>query len=109
MDLELRLAAIEETQARILSLLLKSEHAPPAAATMPLKKAAEYVGFSPDHFRRLAVEQRIIPFARPSGQQKGKLLFRKSDLDQFLEASKKGENQSKSAGRRRKSPEVRIW
>ena len=108
MDLESRLTAIEETQARILSLLLKTT--PTAvAATMSLKKAAEYVGFSPDHFRRLAVEQRIIPFVRPSGQQKGKLLFRKSDLDQFLEASRNTKNSSGTLGRRRKSPTVGIW
>lgn len=107
MNLESRLAAIEETQARILSLLLKGET--PASATMTLKEAAEYVGFSPDHFRRLAVEQRIIPFVRPSGQQKGKLLFRKKDLDQFLDASKKDEKETRPLGRRRKSSEVRLW
>jgi hypothetical protein len=47
-------------------------------------KAARYAGYSPDHFRRLAVEQHLIPFARPSGQQKGKILFRKTDLDRCL-------------------------
>ncbi len=107
MDIEARLAAIEETQARILGLLTKG--ATSSACTMTLKKAAEYVGFSPDHFRRLAVEQRIIPFVRPSGLQKGKLLFRKTDLDQFLDTSKKDENKPRPLGRRRKSPEVRIW
>lgn len=107
MDIETRLAAIEEMQARILSLLIKGEPSP--SATMTLKEAAEYVGFSPDHFRRLAVEQHIIPFVRPSGQQKGKLLFRKKDLDQFLDASKKGEKETKPVGRRRKSSEVRLW
>ena len=56
MDIETRLAAIEETQNRILSLLVK--RAPAVSKNMTLKKAAEYVGFSPDHFRRLAVEQR---------------------------------------------------
>ncbi len=107
MDIETRLAAIEETQARILGLLTKG--ASSSACTMTLKKAAEYVGFSPDHFRRLAVEQRIIPFARPSGQQKGKLLFRKADLDNFLNTAQKDANQPRPVGRRRKSPEVTIW
>lgn len=107
MDIEARLAAIEEMQARILVLLTKSE--PSSSGTMTLKEAAEYVGFSPDHFRRMAVEQRIIPFVRPSGQQKGKLLFRKKDLDQFLDASKKGEQEARAVGRKRKSTAVRIW
>lgn len=107
MDIDARLTAIEETQTRILSLLLKEEAPPPA--TMTLKKAAAYVGFSPDHFRRLAVEQHIIPFVRPSGQQKGKLLFRKSDLDRFLEAAKKEAKEVRRPGRRRKSPVVGSW
>jgi len=107
MDIETRLAAIEKMQARILLLLTKGE--PSSSGTMTLKEAAEYVGFSPDHFRRLAVEQRIIPFVRPSGQQKGKLLFRKKDLDQFLDASKTGEQETRPVGRKRKSSEVRIW
>ncbi len=58
MDIEARLAAIEKTQNQILSLLV--EKAPTSSINMTLKEAAEYVGFSPDHFRRLAVEQRII-------------------------------------------------
>lgn len=106
-NIDARLAAIEEMQARILSLLTKGE--PSSSGAMKLKEAAEYVGFSPDHFRRLAVEQRIILFVRPSGQQKGKLLFRKKDLDQFLDASKKREKETRPVGRKRKSPEVRIW
>jgi len=76
---------------------------------MTLKEAAEYVGFSSDHFRRLAVEQRLIPFSRPSGQQKGKLLFRRSDLDNFLDASEKGEKTQKQPGRKRKSKEIHLW
>ena len=93
MDIDSRLAAIEETQNKILHLLAK--RAPPEPSIMTLKQAAEYVGFSPDHFRRLAVEQRSIPFSRPSGQQKGKLLFRRSDLDHFLDSSVKGEKTNK--------------
>ena len=107
MDIEARLAAIEETQNQILSLLVKKT--PTASKNMTLKEAAEYVGFSPDHFRRLAVEQRIIPFSRPSGQQKGKLLFRKADLDSFLENSTKGGNITKRAGRKRKSKKISFW
>lgn len=107
MNIETRLAAIEETQKRILGLLTK--RAPPEPSIMTLKQAAEYVGFSPDHFRRLAVEQRVIPFSRPSGQQKGKLLFRKSDLDIFLGASAEGERPPKQPGRKRKSKEILLW
>lgn len=107
MDIETRLAAIEETQNRILNLLVK--RAPPVAKNMTLKEAAEYVGFSPDHFRRLAVEQRIIPFSRPSGHQKGKLLFRRADLDSFLDSSTKEKKGAKRAGRKRKSAKINFW
>lgn len=46
-----------------------------------LSAAAEYLGYSTAHLRRLAVERREIPFhqARPAG----KILFRKSDLDAY--------------------------
>lgn len=107
MDIESRLAAIEEMQSRILHLLTKG--ASSSSGTMTLKEAAAYTGYSPDHFRRLAVEQRIIPFSRPSGQQKGKLLFRKSDLDKFLDSSKKGEIERMQSGRKRKSKDIRLW
>jgi len=107
MDIEARLAAIEEMQGRILSLLAKGVASP--SGTITLKEAAAYAGYSPDHFRRLAVEQRIIPFSRPSGKQKGKLLFRKSDLDTFLDSSKKGEKEIKQPGRKRKSKNIRLW
>jgi len=103
MDIETRLAAIEETQNRILKLLTGAT--PQTTQNMTLKEAAEYVGFSPDHFRRLAVEQRIIPFSRPSKQQKGKLLFRKTDLDNFLENSCRDGHTTKRAGRKRLSPD----
>lgn len=102
MDLEARLAAIEKTQNEILQLLAKNSAAPPTAMT--LKEAAEYVGFSVDHFRRLSVERRLIPYSRPSGQQKGKIVFRKIDLDRFLEGSLKEERTPKQPGRKRKSP-----
>jgi excisionase family DNA binding protein len=105
MDLEDRLAAIEEKQNRILSLLEKREV--PSGNTLTLKEAAEYVGYSADHFRRLAVEQRMIPFVRPSGQQKGKILFRKADLDHFL--GEGGKDVNKQPGRKRKSPTIRFW
>lgn len=107
MDIDARLAAIEETQNKILSLLKKS--APSALEIMTLKEAAEYVGFSPDHFRRLAVEQRSIPFSRPSGQQKGKLLFRKSDLDSFLDNSSNKQTSTSQPGRKRKSKDIHLW
>ena len=107
MDIDSRLAAIEETQNKILRLL--ANRAPPESSVMTLKQAAEYVGFSPDHFRRLAVEQRSIPFSRPSGQQKGKLLFRRSDLDKFLDTSAMGETVPKQPGRKRKSKDIHLW
>lgn len=101
MDIESRLSAIEENQRLILDILINKRVNFPSV--MSLKEAAQYVGFSPDHFRRLAVEQRIIPYSRPSEQQKGKLLFRKIDLDIFLDKSIKGENTKQPLGRRRKS------
>ncbi|MGB3211843.1 MAG: helix-turn-helix domain-containing protein [Desulforhopalus sp.] len=107
MDIDTRLTAIEETQKRILSLLVKKD--PSLSKNMTLKEAADYVGFSSDHFRRLAVEQRIIPFSRPSGQQKGKLLFRKSDLDAFMDKSIKGGKSTKRVGRKRKSNTINLW
>lgn len=107
MNIESRLAAIEETQNKILNLL--ANKAPAALQIMTLKEAADYVGFSPDHFRRLAVEQRVIPFSRPSGQQKGKLLFRKTDLDDFLDSSRKEEKSAKQPGRKRKSRDVLLF
>ena len=91
MDIDIRLAAIEESQKRIIDLLVNKTNSP---SVMSLKEAAKYVGFSPDHFRRLAVEQRIIPYSRPSEQQKGKLLFRKIDLDIFWKNQSKGKMQS---------------
>jgi predicted HTH domain antitoxin len=100
MDIDIRLAAIEESQKRIIDLLVNKIKSP---GMMSLKEAAQYVGFSPDHFRRLAVEQRIIPYSRPSEQQKGKLLFRRIDLDIFLEKSINGEKAKQQLGRRRKS------
>jgi excisionase family DNA binding protein len=107
MDLEARLAAIENKQSQILHLLTHRE--PTTQRTMPLKEAAVYVGYSPDHFRRLAVEQRLIPFTRPSGQQKGKLLFRKADLDRFLDGSTQVEQTVSQPGRKRKSKDVHLW
>ncbi|OKY73951.1 MAG: hypothetical protein BM485_15965 [Desulfobulbaceae bacterium DB1] len=107
MDIESRLAAIEESQREILRLLSNGNNSSPMI--MNLKQAADYAGYSPDHFRRLAVEHRIIPFSRPSGQQKGKLLFRKADLDKFLDSSIKGEKELKQPGRKRKSKNIRLW
>ena len=113
MDLDSRLAAIENNQSElfqvieIIRLLIQKEHTP--KGIMPLKDAAEYVGYSPDHFRRLAVEQRLIPFTRPSGQQKGKLLFRKTDLDRFLDGSAQIQQTISQPGRKRKSRNISHW
>jgi len=101
MDINTRLMAIEENQKLILDLLVGRETN--VSSVMTLKEAAQYTGYSVDHFRRLAVEQRLIPYSRPSEQQKGKLLFRKIDLDNFVEKSIKVENTKQSLGRRRKS------
>ncbi len=104
MDIETRLAAIEEKQNRILDLLAGKETS--TGNTMTLKEAAQYAGYSPDHFRRLAVERRLIPFTRPSGQAKGKILFRKIDLDRFLGGNDKEQT---GPGRRRKPATRMIW
>ena len=53
MDIEARLAAIEEKQNRILDLLAGTEAA--SGKTMSLKEAARYTGYSADHFRILSV------------------------------------------------------
>ena len=113
MSLEARLAAIENNQTvllqavGIIQLLIQGE--PPAKGTMSLREAALYVGYSPYHFRRLAVEQHLIPFTRPSGQQKGKLLFRKVDLDRFLDGSTQLQQTIPQPGRKRKSKDFRLW
>jgi len=112
-ELDARLAAIENIQSELLQvvgfirLLIQGE--PPAKGTMSLREAALYVGYSPYHFRRLAVEQRIIPFTRPSGQQKGKLVFRKADLDRFLDGSIQLQQTISQPGRKRKSKNLRLW
>ena len=113
MDLEARLAAIENNQSEILqavgNIQLLIQGGQPLKGIMSLKDAAKYAGYSPDHFRRLAVEQRLIPFSRPSGQQKGKLLFRKSDLDRFLDGSKRIPLILSPPGRKRKSTDSHYW
>ena len=103
MDLESRLAAIEEKQNQILDLLAGKEAA--SGKTMSLKEAARYTGYSADHFRRLAVERRLIPFTRPSGQAKGRILFRKVDLDKFLG---EGAKEQTGPGRKRKPAYTRT-
>jgi excisionase family DNA binding protein len=113
MDLEARLAAIENNQSELLQVVgcirLLIQREIPAKKTLSLKEAAGYVGYSPDHFRRLAVEQHLIPFTRPSGQQKGKLLFRKTDLDRFLDGSTQVQQTVSQPGRKRKSTKISPW
>ena len=113
MDLEARLAAIENNQSELLQVVgcirLLIQREIPTKKTLSLKDAAEYVGYSPYHFRRLAVEQRLIPFTRPSGQQKGKLLFRKADLDRFLDGSAQIQQTISQPGRKRKSKDIPLW
>ena len=104
MDINTRLMAIEENQKLILDLLVGKK--PNFSAVMTLKEAAQYTGYSVDHFRRLAVEQRLIPYSRPSEQQKGKLLFRKIDLDTFVEKAIKVEKATQPLGRKRKSTAI---
>jgi len=101
MDIDARLTAIEKNQKLILDLLVDKQTN--ISSVMTLKESAQYTGYSVDHFRRLAVEQRLIPYSRPSEQQKGKLLFRKIDLDSFVEKAIKVENVKRSLGRKRKS------
>ena len=105
MDINTRLMAIEENQKLILDLLV-GKKTNFSSSIMTLKESAQYTGYSVDHFRRLAVEQRLIPYSRPSEQQKGKLLFRKIDLDLFVEKSIKVENSKQPLGRRRKSTTI---
>jgi hypothetical protein len=101
MDIDARLTAIEENQKLILDLLVSKKTS--YSSVMTLKESAQYTGYSVDHFRRLAVEQRLIPYSRPSEQQKGKLLFRKIDLDNFVEKAIKVENVKRPLGRKRKA------
>jgi len=101
MDIDARLTAIEENQKLIFDLLVGKETS--ISSVMTLKESAQYTGYSVDHFRRLAVEQRLIPYSRPSEQQKGKLLFRKVDLDNFVEKAIKVENTKQQPSRKRKS------
>ncbi len=101
MDINTRLIAIEKNQKLILDLLVGRKAN--FSSVMTLKEAAQYTGYSVDHFRRLAVEQRLIPYSRPSEQQKGKLLFRKIDLDNFVEKAIKVDNAKQPLGRKRKS------
>jgi hypothetical protein len=106
MDIESRLAAIEENQRLILDILTnKRVNFPPV---MSLKEAAEYTGFSADHFRRLAVEQRLIQFSRPSEHQKGKLLFRKADLDNFLTKTLQVTHETRRPGRKRMQKNITL-
>lgn len=107
MDIESRLTAIEALQRKILTLL--NEANPKGNEVMNLRQASEYVGYSTHHFRRLAVEQRVIPFTRPSGLQHGKLIFRKIDLDKFLELATHREGRLSAQGRRRKSKRSMYW
>jgi len=49
-------------------------------------RAAEYLGISPGHLRRLCME-RVVPFLKPFGS-KGRTLFDPEDLAQFVRASR---------------------
>jgi excisionase family DNA binding protein len=106
--LEERFAAIERTQREIHKLLIRQLNEP-APDTMTMKEAAFYARYSVDHFRRLAVEQRLIPFVRPSKCQKGKILFRKDDVDAFLNQTKAAGPASKSGPGRPRKRKTGLW
>lgn len=89
-QIEERFAAIERTQLEIFKLLSRKANDQPSLATMTLKEAARYARYSMDHFRRLVVEQGRVPYSRPSGRQRSKILFRKEDVDTFLNRDRTG-------------------
>ena len=106
--LEERFAAIEQTQQEIFKLLTQqTKNSTPV--TMTMKEAAHYARYSMDHFRRLAVEQGLIPFIRPSKRQKGKILFRKEDIDTFLNQTRTADPASKAGPGRPRKPKTGLW
>ena len=66
-----------------------------------LKEAAAYLRYHPEHLRHLAVNEGRIPFSRPSGKPKGKILFRLDDLDAILAGEEP--RKKRGPGRPRKS------
>ncbi|OGQ95906.1 MAG: hypothetical protein A2521_02925 [Deltaproteobacteria bacterium RIFOXYD12_FULL_57_12] len=107
-SLEERFAAIERTQQEIFRLLTRqSNESTPAAMT--LKEAAFYARYSMDHFRRLAVEQGLIPFVRPSKRQKGKILFRKEDIDTFLNRTRIADPAANTGPGRPRRRKTGLW
>lgn len=66
---------------------------------LTIREAAQYCGYGYDHFRRLVIEERKIPFCRPSGKVKGRVFLKIVDLDTFLT----GKDRDKEPGRPRQS------
>jgi excisionase family DNA binding protein len=66
---------------------------------LTLDEAASYVGVSPTTLRRV-IERGELPAARVGGQQKGRLIILRDDLDHFLEQQQKvfEESRTRSAG-----------
>lgn len=106
--LEARFASIERNQQEIFKLLIEKINTP-IPSPMTMKEAANYARYSMDHFRRLAVEQKRIPFIRPIKCQKGKILFRKEDIDTFLNQGQASEPASKAGPGRPRKPKNRYW
>ncbi len=82
MDLEARLAAIEEKQEQILSLLTSKPEQ--TSQILTLKEAAKYTGYSPDHFPQAGGRATSHRLRAAIGSAKSRILFRKTDLDSFL-------------------------
>jgi len=99
-ELEQRITTMVEVQRQIFNLLVQQSGCTPS--TMTLKEAADYARYSTDHFRRLSVEQRRIPFFRPANGPRSKLLFKKEDIDAFLGRSRVESVSRANPGRRRK-------
>ncbi len=114
MNLEKRLSAIEKKQNKILAILQEKK---PASTLddeitkdfFTLTEAAKYAGYSYDHFRRLAIEQRQVGYFRPSGKQQGKIFFHRKDLDLFLQKNQKEKVVRKRPGRKRVSTNLVFW
>ena len=72
----------QQKQLDIIAAALRAIGAKPAAGKLlDLAEAAEYLGYSVHHLRRLAVEQGAIP-CKQAGKG-AKISFRRDDLDAY--------------------------
>jgi excisionase family DNA binding protein len=54
---------------------------------MNIREAAEYCGYSESYMYQL-VRERKVPFHKPTGGKKGKTIFKRCELDDFLSRGK---------------------